>query len=140
MKIELITICAWCETEQDKKDNHARIKNPDDSWQWGDYPSDSLISHGICPDCYEELEKTIPVGRHKIEEIGITLCRECGEPESPNKMKQGKCLYCQPCSHCEKTECEKTYNRDLGVYLCSDCERDILTTEQKRQKAREVLI
>jgi len=77
---------------------------------------------------------------HTLEEIGIILCRECGHLESPDRMEKGKCLYCQPCSHCEKTECEKTYNRDLGVYLCSDCAYDMLTREQRRQKVREALV
>ena len=135
---ELVTVCSWCETEQGKKDNHANIKQADGTWQWGNYPSGALLSHGICPDCYEELKKTIPT--HKVEEIGVTLCRECGEEESPNKMKQGKCIYCQPCSHCEKVGCDKAYNRDLGVYLCSDCAYDILTIEQRRQEAREALV
>ena len=134
---ELVVVCGWCETEQGKKDNHANIKQADGTWKRGNYPADSVLSHGICPACYEALEKTIP--RHKIEEIGVTLCRECGNDESPDRMKQGKCLYCQSCSHCEKKECDKYFNYDLGVYLCYECAYNMLTTEQRKQKAREVL-
>ena len=76
---------------------------------------------------------------YKISDIGTILCRNCGQPELPNKMKQGLCVYCQKCAGCDNKECEKTLDQDSGSYFCNECHDSTLTMVERKQKAREAI-